>query len=108
MTDPLAADWDSTTASSLQSYEQFISAFKRNFCSPSKQSIVKCSIYQEKQSRASNMSMSEYFLKFVVLASYLDTRINDEELIDAMKFHYPVYVQNSFAVAPVKISTERE
>jgi hypothetical protein len=28
--------------------------------------------------------------------------MSGEELIDAMKFHYPVYVQNSFAEAQLK------
>jgi hypothetical protein len=62
MIDPLAADWASSIAPSLQSYEQFKSAFKRNFWSPSNQRIIKCSIYQDKYSRANNLSMSEYFL----------------------------------------------
>jgi hypothetical protein len=67
MTDPIAADWASSIASSLQSYEEFKSAFKRSFLFPSKQSIVKCSTYQENYSCAINLRMSEYFLKFAVI-----------------------------------------
>ncbi|KDR23990.1 hypothetical protein L798_07929 [Zootermopsis nevadensis] len=43
--------------------------------------------------------MSEHFLKYAVLASYLEPKMPDVELIDAVKFHFPIYVQNSFAAA---------
>jgi hypothetical protein len=43
--------------------------------------------------------MSEHFLKYAVLASYLQPRLSDIELIEALKFLFPIYVQNSFAAA---------
>jgi hypothetical protein len=43
--------------------------------------------------------MSEHFLKYAVLASYLERKMTDVKLIDALRFHFPIYVQNSFAAA---------
>jgi hypothetical protein len=43
--------------------------------------------------------MSEHFFKHAVLASYLEPRMSDAEWIDALKFHFPIYVQNAFAAA---------
>jgi hypothetical protein len=40
--------------------------------------------------------MSDYFLEQAVLSSYLEPKMSDIELIDAMKFHFPIYVQNAF------------
>jgi hypothetical protein len=45
--------------------------------------------------------MSDYFLEQAVLSSYLEPKMLDIELIDAMKFHFPIYVQNAFASAQV-------
>jgi hypothetical protein len=99
ITDPLAVDWLSAVAPHIQNYEQFKLAFRRNLWSTNKQSIVKCSIYQDRYQKGSNLSMSEHFLKYAVLASYLEPKMPNVELIDAVKFHFPVYVQNSFAAA---------
>jgi hypothetical protein len=73
ITDPLAVDWLSAVAPHIQNYEQFKLTFRRNFWSASKQSIVKCSIYQDRYQKCSNLSMSEHFLKCAVLASYLSS-----------------------------------
>jgi hypothetical protein len=43
--------------------------------------------------------MSDHFLKYAVLASFLEPRLPDMELIEALKFHFPIFVQNSFAAA---------
>jgi len=99
VTDPIAVQWLSTISSSIHNYEQFKLAFKRNFWSASKQSIIKCSIYQDRYQRGSDLSMSEHFLKYAVLASYLEPKMSDVEFMDAIKFHYPTYVQNSLATA---------
>jgi hypothetical protein len=99
VTDPIAVDWLSAIAPNLQDYEQFKVAFRRNFWPASKQSIVKCSSYQDRYQKGLSLSMSEHFLKYAVLASYLVPKMTDVELMDALKFHFPIYVQNSFAAA---------
>jgi hypothetical protein len=99
ISDPLAVNWLSTISPSIVDYEQFKIAFKRHFWSASKQSIVKCSVYSGHYREDSNVSMSDYFLEQAVLSSYLEPRMSDMELIDAMKFHFPIYVQNAFASA---------
>jgi hypothetical protein len=43
--------------------------------------------------------MSDHFLKYSVLASYLRTRLDDRELIDALRLHFPPYNQMFLASA---------
>jgi hypothetical protein len=38
-------------------------------------------------------------LKYDVLASHLDTKLDAHELIDALRLHYPTYIQMSLASA---------
>jgi hypothetical protein len=99
VTDPLAVGWIATVSATISNYEEFKLAFQRNFWSASKQSIAKCSIYQDRYSKQSGLKMSDHFLKYAVLAGYLQPRLNDIDLIDALRFHFPIYVQNSFAAA---------
>lgn len=99
VTDPLAVEWIATVSPTISNYEEFKLAFRRNFWSASKQSIAKCSIYQDRYSKQSGLKMSDHFLKYAVLAGYLQPRLNDIDLIDALGFHFPIYVQNSFAAA---------
>jgi hypothetical protein len=68
ITDPLAVDWLSAVAPHIQNYEQFKLAFRINFWSASKQSIVKCSNYQNLYQKGSNLSMPQHFSKYAVLA----------------------------------------
>jgi hypothetical protein len=101
ITDPLGVQWVSSVVPTIHNYEQFKMAFKRNFWSASKQSIVKCSIYQDRYRKGSDLSMSQHFLRYAVLASYLEPKMPDVELIDALKFHFSIYVQNAFAASPL-------
>jgi hypothetical protein len=43
--------------------------------------------------------MSDNFLEQAVPSTYLEPRMSDTELIDTMKFHFPICVQNAFASA---------
>jgi hypothetical protein len=38
-------------------------------------------------------------MKYVVLATYLKPKVSDVELTDALKFRYPIFLQNGFAAA---------
>lgn len=97
--DPLAVEWVSAFVRSIYDYAQFRAAFRRNFWSTSKQSAVKCSTYRNKYHRGSNVSMSERFLKYVEPANCLEPKISDVELINEVKFRFPVPGRNGLACA---------
>jgi hypothetical protein len=50
--------------------------------------------------------MSSHFIKYAVLASYLEPKIADGELIDALRSHFPIYAQR--AMLGANISTNQE
>ncbi|PNF24475.1 hypothetical protein B7P43_G07324 [Cryptotermes secundus] len=104
--DPVGKQWLAAISHTLTNYEQFKIAFSNNYWSQSHQNLVKCSIYQDKYDRQSNLSMSSHFIKYAVLASYLEPKIGDGELIDALRSHFPIYAQR--AMLGAKISTIQE
>jgi hypothetical protein len=104
--DPVAKLWLAAISHTLANYEQFKIAFANNYWSQSHKNLVKCSIYQDKYDRQSDLSMSSHFRKFAVLASYLEPKLGDGELIDALRSHFPVYAQR--AMLGANISTIQE
>jgi hypothetical protein len=46
--------------------------------------------------------MSAHFLKYAVLATYLEPRIPDRELIRALQFHLPPFIQRMLATASLQ------
>jgi hypothetical protein len=55
--------WVATVARNLSNYEQFKVAFANTYWSKTKQSLVRCSLYQGKFNSQSGLSLSSYFLK---------------------------------------------
>ncbi|KDR13327.1 hypothetical protein L798_12952 [Zootermopsis nevadensis] len=93
LTNESAKSWILATAGTFQNYEKFKSSFIRQFWSNESQSETRCRIYQEKFSRQSDKSMSDHFLKYAVLARHLQPPMEDQEIIFALKAHYPISVQ---------------
>jgi hypothetical protein len=59
----------------------------------SKQSLVKCTLYQTRYDRRSGLSLSAHFLKHANMAAYLEPRPSEVHLIEAIRAHYPISVQ---------------
>jgi hypothetical protein len=93
ITGTLGKQWVETIQNSMSDYESFRAAFLKTWWSDSHQSLVKCSLYQGKYNRQSNLSLSGYFLKYATLASYLQPRISDSEFVQIITFHFPVGIQ---------------
>jgi hypothetical protein len=91
----MSKQWVETVSRNLTDYEAFKRAFLNTWWSASRQSLVKCSLYQGKYSRNSNLSLSGYFLKYATLASYLEPRPTDVEVIEAIRYHFPIGVQRA-------------
>jgi hypothetical protein len=91
----LSKQWIEAIAPRLPNYEAFKEAFLNTWWSTSRQSLVKCTLYQTRYDRRSGLSLSAHFLKHVNMAAYLDSRPSDMELIEALRAHYPVGVQRA-------------
>ncbi|PNF35692.1 hypothetical protein B7P43_G17395 [Cryptotermes secundus] len=87
--------WVATVARNLSDYEQFKVAFSGNYWSKSKQSLVRCSLYQDRCNPRSGLSLSSHFLKYATMASYLEPRPSDTEVTEAVTHHFPVMVQRA-------------
>jgi hypothetical protein len=95
--DSVGKQWLAAILYTPTNYEQSKTAFAKDNWSQSHQNLVKCSIYQDKYYRQSNLTMSSHFIKYAVLASYLDLKLGDGELIDALSSHFPSYAQRDTA-----------
>jgi hypothetical protein len=91
----LSKQWLEAVSDKLKNYGDFKQAFLNMWWSPSQQSLVKCSIYQGKYDRGSNLTLSGHFLKYATMASYLEHRPSDTEVIEAIRYHFPIHIQRT-------------
>jgi hypothetical protein len=85
----MSRQWVETISNNLTDYKAFRKALLNTWWSASRQSLVKCSLYQGRYNRQSTLSLSGHFLKYATMASYLEPRPTDEEVIEAIRYHFP-------------------
>jgi hypothetical protein len=105
--EPVGKQWLTAISHTLTNYEQFKIAFAKNYWSQSHQNLVKYSIYQDNYDRQSDLSMSSHFIKYAALASYLEPKLADGELIDALRSHFPIYAQRAMLGANISTVQRR-
>jgi hypothetical protein len=91
----MSKQWIETVARDIRDYDEFRRAFLNTFWSSARQSLVRCNLYQGKYNRNAGLTLSGHFLKFATMASYLDPRPSDVEIVEAIRFHYPMGIQRS-------------
>jgi hypothetical protein len=95
MTGQMSRQWAETVNWNLKDYQEFRREFLNTFWSSARQSLVKCRLYQGKYNRNSGLSPSAYFLQQATIASYLEPRLSETEIVEAVRFHYPVQIQRT-------------
>jgi hypothetical protein len=95
MVGQMSKQWAETATWNLKDYPEFRREFLKVWWSSSRQSLVKCRLYQGKYNRSSGMSLSAYFLQQATTASYLEPKLSDREIVEAVRFHYPIQVQRA-------------
>jgi hypothetical protein len=91
----MSNQWVETVSRNSTDYEAFKKASLNTWWSPLRQSIVKCSLYQVKYNRNSNLTLSGDFLKYATMASYLEPRPIDVEVIEVIRYNFPIGVQRA-------------
>jgi hypothetical protein len=91
----MSKQWIEAASRNLTDYQSFRTAFLNTWWSSSCQSLVRCSLYQSKYNRQSNLSLSGHFLKYATMATYLDPRPSDSEIVEALRYHFPTAVQQA-------------
>jgi hypothetical protein len=102
----MSKQWAETIISQLNNYETFKQEFLSTWWSIAQQSLVKCSLYQDKYNKQSNLSLSAHFFKYATMASYLDPKPSDTEIIEAIRYHYPLNVQRAMLNIQIRTISE--
>jgi hypothetical protein len=102
----LGKQWIETIAHKLSNYEAFRQAFINHWWSLSQQSMARCSLYQDKFNKRSGLTMSAHFLKHATLTAYLEPRLPDREIIQAIQNHFPINVQRIMISAQLTTTEE--
>jgi hypothetical protein len=95
MTGQMTRHWVETARGRLKDYQEFRHEFIKVWWSSSRQSLEKCKLYQGKYTRSSGLSISAYFLKHATTASYLEPKPSDTEIIEALRYHFPIQIQRA-------------
>jgi hypothetical protein len=77
----------------VNDYKTFKKEFLNTWWSTTQQSLIKCSIYQDKYDKQANISLSAHFLKYATMATYLQPALSEIEIVEAVRFHYPLHIQ---------------
>jgi hypothetical protein len=91
----MSKQWVKTVSRNLPDYDAFKKSFLSTWWSASRQSLDKCSLYHGKYNRDSQLSLSGHFLKYATMASYLEPRPTDVEVIEAIRYHFPWGMQRA-------------
>jgi hypothetical protein len=97
LTGEMSKTWVDTMIDQITDYGTFKQELFKTWWSPLQQSLVRCKL---------NLSLSAYFLKYATLASYLDPKPTEIEIIEALRFHYPFDVQRAILNIQTKTISE--
>jgi hypothetical protein len=89
----VSKQWLGAVNSNLSSYEQFKKKFLDTWWSAAQQGRVKNTLYRSTYEKRAGLSMSAHLLKFATMASYLEPKLTENEIIEAIRCHYPTKIQ---------------
>jgi hypothetical protein len=78
-------EWAETKLHQVGDYANFKHEFLKTWWSSKQQGKLRCILYQGRYGNQSELSLSSYFLKYTTLATYLDPRPTDIEIIEALQ-----------------------
>jgi hypothetical protein len=89
----MSRQWLEATSAKFINHEHFRKEFLATWWSAAQQGLTKCNLYQSKYDPSTGLSLSAHFLKHVTTASYLEPKLSDREVIEAIRCHYPSDIQ---------------
>jgi hypothetical protein len=100
----MSRQWVEKISHQLTDYEAFRKIFLETWWSQTAQNLAKCSLYQARYDRRSNLPLSGH-LRYATTASYFEPRPTDSEVIEAIRCHFPIGVQRAMLSAQHRGST---
>jgi hypothetical protein len=91
----MSKKWAETKIDRVWDYANFKHEFLKTWWSSKQQGKIRCILYQGRYGNQSELSLSSYFMKYVTLATYLDPRPTDIEIIEALQTHYSYEIQRT-------------
>jgi hypothetical protein len=88
ISDPFAKQWMLTTYGQLKSYNDFKTAFMELLWDCTRQSEIRCRMYQDNYDYRSGESLSEHYIRYANMDSMLSLTMSDQDLLGAMVTHY--------------------
>jgi len=88
ISDPFAKQWMLTIYGQLKSYDDFQKAFTELLWGGTRQSEIRCRVYQDRYNHKSGESLSEHYIRYANMASMLSPAMSDQDLLGAMITHY--------------------
>jgi hypothetical protein len=106
VSDPFVKQWMLTAYRQLRSYDDFKRAFTELLWDSTRQSEIRCRVYQDRFDYRSGESFSEHYIRYANMASMLTPAMSDHDLIGAMITHYEPRIQAWLIRANVKSTQE--
>jgi hypothetical protein len=106
ISDPFAKQWMLTAYRQFKSYEDFKRAFTELLWDSTRQSEIRCRVYQDRYDYRSRESFSEHYIRYANMANMLSPAMSDQDLLSAMVTHYEPRIQACLISANVKSTQE--
>jgi hypothetical protein len=94
ISDAFAKQWMLTTYGQLKSYDEFKKAFTELLWDGTRESEIRCRVYQDRYNYRPGESLSEHYIRYAKMASMLSPAMSDQDLLGVMISHYEPRIQN--------------
>ena len=102
ISDPFAKQWMLTAYGQLSSYDDFKRTFTELLGDITRQSEIRCRVYQDCYDYRSGESFSEHYIRYDNMASMLSPAMSDQDLLGSTVTHYEPRIQACLISVNVK------
>ena len=106
ISEPFAEQWMLTAYRQLIPYDDFKRAFTELFLDSTRQSEIRCRVYQDRYDYRSGESFSERYIRYANMVSMLSPAMPDRDALGAMVTHYEPRIMTCLINANVE-STQK-
>jgi hypothetical protein len=92
ISDSYTKQWVESVRNDIRTYDQFKQSLTDLLWSSAVQLEIRNAIYRDKYSKASGESLSQHLLRYSCKSAHLRPRMQENDLVSAIAFHYAPYV----------------
>jgi len=102
----LHKQWFVKIYDTVDTYENFNTAFANLLWGQTRQAQTRCSIYQDRWNRRNEETYAEHYNRYASMASMLNPPLSEEDLVGVIIGHFPPEVQNGMVCGNLKTTQE--